>query len=635
MKLKYLRELSKISRMSEQDILLQVSEDYDAWYFHVENKREKFEADLKLYNNQKKNKDKIGDTTVYNIHSSLLARLYMWKVQTVFEWTLTWIEQTADNLQSMYTEDFEEDAIAQIEYQRLWDMLFYGVGITAKVGWDWQKKCTKFQNVDPRDWIPDPDGDYAAWEYRFAGFEKLFTKQQLKNMGIWNEDLIPVDISGTSYKWPDKTKKEDQKRGGLNTYNGKSRKGLFSVFMYFGEFEWERAIVWTGNENKLIIWASPLKAVYDYEKENSSKIPFPFDFTYYRPLRGDCFGKSVVDDTGDVQRAKAIIANLRLDKSMAELYPMYMYNTRMLKNKSDLDFGFNKLIAVNPLEWEPLDNAIQPLRKDFRADNSYLIENSLDQQVERATSIGALAQGSDPQRRETATTNKILQGNTDININLTARRVATGTRNIAKLWLRGILENFTAWDTKKVRIYNGISYFPNEIKKSDILHADKIKIIVKSEAEVSEKRQKEINAFNMALPILQASWIPKSSQNFLYRDFLRNLWYDEKKVWVAITQTPEEIIALQDVQMLNAGVRVIPRPETDVHTALLYLKNAKPWLNTEIYKMKLLEMYTTQQKEQRESGVEPETNGTQEAMQNNIAAQAGAGLQNMAQQFTW
>jgi outer membrane receptor for monomeric catechols len=35
-----------------------------------------------------------------------------------------------------------------------------------------------------------------------------------------------------------------------------------------------------------------------------------------------------------------------------------------------------------------------------------------------------MAQGSDPTRRETATTNKLIQGNTDININLTARHFA-------------------------------------------------------------------------------------------------------------------------------------------------------------------------------------------------------------------
>jgi len=46
---------------------------------------------------------------------------------------------------------------------------------------------------------------------------------------------------------------------------------------------------------------------------------------------------------------KSIIANLRLKKIKAELYPMYIRNTRMISNKGDLDFGFNKVIDANPL----------------------------------------------------------------------------------------------------------------------------------------------------------------------------------------------------------------------------------------------------------------------------------------------
>lgn len=54
--------------------------------------------------------------------------------------------------------------------------------------------------------------------------------------------------------------------------------------------------------------------------------------------------------TGDVQRVKAEIANLRLDKSKSELYPMWIRNSRMIPNASDLEFGLNKVIDANPLE---------------------------------------------------------------------------------------------------------------------------------------------------------------------------------------------------------------------------------------------------------------------------------------------
>jgi hypothetical protein len=75
----------------------------------------------------------------------------------------------------------------------------------------------------------------------------------------------------------------------------------------------------------------------------------PFAFSYWRP-DGTPTGMRVTAITGDIQRVKAEFSNLRLDKSKAELYPMYLRNKRLIPNATDLEFGFNKIIDVNPLE---------------------------------------------------------------------------------------------------------------------------------------------------------------------------------------------------------------------------------------------------------------------------------------------
>jgi len=54
-------------------------------------------------------------------------------------------------------------------------------------------------------------------------------------------------------------------------------------------------------------------------------------------------GFRVADYVRDVQINKSKIANLQLDKSKAELYPMYLFNADYVKG-SDLGFGFNKFI---------------------------------------------------------------------------------------------------------------------------------------------------------------------------------------------------------------------------------------------------------------------------------------------------
>ena len=636
-----LKLLVQQSKLSPEDILSQVDREYQRWLSFVVSKREKFEKDLRLYNNQKKNKNKIWDTTVYNVHTALMARLYMGQTEVVFEWTKVWQEYIADNLNAAYKEDFENEAMAQVKYQRYWDTLFYWVGIVAKTWWDWSWKSTVFQNVDPRLWIPDPDWNYVSNDYSFTGFEKLVSPSELKALWLYNEDLAK---NTGWYEQADSYQRSDEFRSWLTPDYSISwvDNAWYNIYYHFSTFNWVKALVITWNNNKLILDVKLLKPVLETEKKNNNKIPFPFSFTYYRPERNNPFGKSVVDDTWDVQEIKAQIANLRLDKSRAELYPMYLYNTRLIKNRSDLDFGFNKMIWVNPLEWEPLNNAITPIQKDFRADNSYLIEQSLDAQVEKATSIWAIAQGSETRRRETATTNKLTQSNTDINLNLTSRIISWWEKTIAELWYRWILEHFESWDVKNIKMYNGMSYTPVQLRKKDLVSKDELRISVKNSLEITEKRQKEIQAFNMALPILQSLQLPEVSTNYLYRDFLRNLWYDEKKIWVAIPQTPEEIKITEDIKLLQAGISVMPDDNIDVQTALILLKQCDDTPNVLAYKLALMDMYTNQQEEakkmeqqQGQQWWQNPQDQMQNSLKNNIVNQAGSSLQNMAQSFNW
>tara|TARA_R110000751_G_scaffold278620_2_gene380936 strand:- start:886 stop:1161 length:276 start_codon:yes stop_codon:yes gene_type:complete len=91
----------------------------------VVNKREIFETDLRLFNNQKKNKDKIGDTTLFNVHSALMARSYVDRPQSKFVSTKVGRDYVVKNLNATLEEDFNEQDIEILKYQRDWDKFFY------------------------------------------------------------------------------------------------------------------------------------------------------------------------------------------------------------------------------------------------------------------------------------------------------------------------------------------------------------------------------------------------------------------------------------------------------------------------------------------------------------------------------
>ena len=52
-----LKDLLKATGLKETDIISQISNEYERGYRFVTSKREQFETDLKLFNNQKKNKE--------------------------------------------------------------------------------------------------------------------------------------------------------------------------------------------------------------------------------------------------------------------------------------------------------------------------------------------------------------------------------------------------------------------------------------------------------------------------------------------------------------------------------------------------------------------------------------------------
>ena len=617
-----LKEIKKLTWLSETDIISQISSEYERGYRFVVNKREIFETDLRLFNNQKKNKDKIGDTTLFNVHSALMARSYVDRPQSKFVSTKVGRDYVVKNLNATLEEDFNEQDIEILKYQRDWDKFFYWVGIVAKIGWDGCTKSPKFETVDPRNWIPDPDGDYVNGHYSYTGFEKQMFKTDLEALGYSDKIIETLNPNTWDFRGSDRSRTDDQVNADLNTSykQENSQNPNYKIYTHFGIFTWTKwtvkAMFIMGNEQKTIVDGELLKAVKKEEKKDASLIPFPFAFTYWKPRTNNPFGDRVPTFLSDVQRAKALIANLRLDKSMAELYPMYMYNTRLIKNKEDLNFGFNKLIAVNPLEGESLDNAARPIQRDVRADNSFVIDQSLDSQVEASTSIGAVTQWSTPDKRETATTNNLVQDNTDINLALAAKVESWGEKQFIVLWLRGYLEKFSDWDRKLVNLNTWFGIIPRELRKKDFLSETSVRIQVITIAELDKRKDKERLAYANTLPLLQTLERPKAAQNYSYRRYLTSSWIPEAQVEIEIPLTPQEIVAIQNVELLSFGEFVEVAWDYDPLTHLIAIKAAPQELNVMVYRQSLLDLYTAQWGDQAWALTQVE-----ESVTNNVAAQ--------------
>lgn len=110
--------------MTESEVLNQVQFQKNISREFVRQKRNEFEIDEKLLNNQKANPDLIGDTTLFNVHTNLLARSFSDKINIIFRGG-TGEKQKTTTLQKMYNEDIDTPDMKMVKYQKDHDKFLY------------------------------------------------------------------------------------------------------------------------------------------------------------------------------------------------------------------------------------------------------------------------------------------------------------------------------------------------------------------------------------------------------------------------------------------------------------------------------------------------------------------------------
>lgn len=541
--------------------------------------RNYLQADFVLYKNVKSQDDRIWDTTLFNKVTALMAREYQDKPTVLFD-TMDISEKDAVTyLNAVFKEDYEEDDMEMINYYTLWFKYLFGVGIKSKIGWDGVEKKNLFQWIDPRVWIPDPDGDYVTGEYAYTGFEKMYDQASLFEMGWMNlQDAYPMQFSAYSAQLQ---KYKDQQLDflpnmGTNTVTNPWYDIYYHFFKVMDKNGKERkAMAVFANDRTVLLSVKLLEACCKEEEKDPSRIPFPFSFHYWKPEPNNPFGNRPANYIRDIQTYKALLANLRIKKAKAELYPMYFYNQKYIKNRADLTFGFNKFIAVNTGAdgAVPIDSIVRPFAPDSRADNSFKIDESLDLQGDRSTSIGDNLMGTSTPGSDTATEQNIIQTNADINLSLNPKINNWWEKQFVRLWLRWYLENFAAGDKKIISMNTGVGVIPVQLTAKDFLIGLQVKIKIVSKGTIDAQKNKEKLALNVLAAFIQAANVPEISKTFMLREMAISNGLDEMKVLSIIPKMPQELIAENENALLLNGFDVTIKP-TDDDVAHLVLHNA-------------------------------------------------------------
>jgi len=442
----------------------------------------------------------------------LLARSYQSKNQIKFKGDKSGTEREIKMLNAVMNEDMESAEMKALRYYLYDDKYSCGVSIQALQGWDGVYKRNKFQIVNPLTWVPDPNGDYFTGNYKYTGFFSMKSRGWLEANGYDVDDLQQKAFENGAIE----QRQRMQRIQGLYPDKNIGR-DVFDVYNHFTTVNGKKIAVMTANLNQVILDAKFIEPGSPLEEKNPEAICFPFAFYYWKPDRENCFGRRPADFVRDVQYQKAEIANLRLNKMRAELYPMYLYNKDYVSGK-DLSFGFNKGIPVSTgIDGANvnLDNIVRPIVKDLRIDTSFAVEQSLDRQVEKSTSIGEVVQGTTPTKRETLGTNNLISSNTDVNLQLNEEVHAIGDEQFVKLWFSGYYRNFASGDKKLVYAGSSTGQTAIVLNRKEFVYEGNLNLSIESSIMVEERKRKESAATLQVTPLILPSLNAASKLKYL------------------------------------------------------------------------------------------------------------------------
>ena len=439
--------------------------------------------------------------------------------------------------------------------------------------------------------VMDPCGDYFTGNYKFVGFDRILTKDQLEKEGYENiDDLIAGEsMEEGALRWKRETQEEKDLMPQKNDYE-------YDVYLHFDTFNGKKGYVVVANNGTVIIKAGLIKPGDSVQEKNPEAIQFPVVAYYWKPIPDIPCGDRPANYARDVQITQSKLSNLRLKKAQAELYPMYLYNKDYVSGK-DLSFGFNKGIPVSTGIDGPqvnLNNIVTPIQKDLRIDTTMAIEQSLTNQLEKSLGIGAIAGGSTPERRETAKTNSLIMDSLDILISLNEEVDLIGEEQMVRQWFYGYYENFTNADTKLVFAASGTQTLPINLKRKDFIIDGNLSIDIESSTETeSKKNRARVNFSNYYAFIQNNPDISSISKLIALREFGYYSEIESDVIENIISKTPQEMEQEMENELLKKNIFVEIK-ETDDH--LTHLLTMGDRIETEaqiVHKMQHMEAYST------------------------------------------
>ena len=559
-------ELEKYKKTDFTSLIAQIETEYNLGWWAFKPKFDEFGVRLKLYNNQKRDKEAVGDPLLFTIHQTVLASLYDDKLNVTFVPREQGDEEIAENDTILAEYDAGEMEKDILDYNLDWDATFYGTGLVCLMEFDRERMLPipEYWNrmtviVDPR--ATSVNGDLRGrGRARFMGREVRLTKYDMDDAGVYFNYANLKNETKDLRSFTDEAETLSQEARGFQQTSKFS--GLKGDNVDHRVLEW--FTIWNG-KRCFVTLADNRKTVIRYNELKTKDIPI-IDRRIY-PLPNSFDGISIPDLVEDKQRARAVLQNLGLKGAKANLHPMYLFNTNKIKNRADLNFDFNKFIPVDG----ETEGAVRVMPKDTVKQEVQWIMDVLDSASQKATATPDIQQGIQGDTKRSATELSLQNQKVDTRYSLSAKIFGWSEKRFWQQWHRLYKEHFKdGIDEKTVRVVGALGYSYRPFRRENIITKTDLDVTVESRVLSDAKKFNQSRNFEGFLAIIAKDPTSNLRYGFKHLGKLKGLKKDE--IELLLPPTIEELRAEDENVSLEMDELVDVLP-TDDHITHLEIHN--------------------------------------------------------------
>lgn len=533
-------------------------------------------SQLVLLNNLNRSDQNIASTLLLTLFNRTLSSLYDDKMQVKFLPSQGILQEQLNSYNVLAQSDYLEMNKAKLDYDWVWDALFFGRGYLETIRFNKKRKIIEPNVINPLMFGYDPYFENVQdWRYYWKWVNKnKWEIQKLIDAGVITGISKPEEIETgiDPYLWDYKIKMDQAKKGIAPSIN--SQMGdVFQILEFYGYNDvGDKCVYWTDKgftkillEMKLDLQDGEEMVAPDGETiENGSRWPIVVKEAFREPHSSITF--SIADLIEDKHRAKSVLLNLAYIAAKDRANPIYGYNPDKVR---DVTQFFNRQISQHI----PMDSpdASWPLNKEDPMSVGLIqFISMLQQEANAPVGTGVELQPQQNKTSNTATEAAIDQQLNDMAQSLQSKVLQFGEAEFWSHWFARYKLHGKELGSKMANIVGVKGVKSEEVKFSDFdtQYPPGVLVYSAKEAEYKELvlRRDLINLY----PQLQESLGPDGMRNFNKHVFFPKFLQDPSLIDTLFPDTLDEIHAKEENELLKEN-KYPPVAQTDDHATHIYV----------------------------------------------------------------